>query len=48
MLRFAGYTVLAPVVGYGPAWVGDDERAAQLGRVREAFTGLDDRAKVFG
>ena len=47
MLRFAGYTVLAPVVGYGPARVGD-ERAAQLGRVREAFTGLDDRAKVFG
>ena len=40
MLRFAGYTVLASVVG-------DDERA-QLGRVREAFTGLDDRAKVFG
>ena len=39
MLRFASYTVLALVVG-------DDERA-QLGRVREAFTGLDDRAKVF-
>jgi len=40
MLRFAGYTVLVPVVG-------DNERA-QLERVREAFTGLDDRAKVFG
>ena len=40
MLRFAGYTVLALVVG-------DDERT-QLGRMREAFTGLDDQAKVFG
>ena len=40
ILRFAGYTVLALVVG-------DDERT-QLGRVREAFTGLDTRAKVVG
>ena len=48
MLRFAGYTVLAPVIGYSPVRVGDDERAAQLGRVREAFETLDERATVFG
>ncbi len=28
MLRFAGYTVLAPVVGYGPARVGDERAGA--------------------
>ncbi len=48
MLRFAGYTVLAPVVGFSPVRVSDDERAAQLGRVREAFQTLDQRTKVFG
>ena len=48
MLRFAGYTVLAPLVGHSPVRVSDDERAAQLGQVREAFRNLDDRARVFG
>ena len=48
MLRFAGYTVLAPVVGYSPVRLGDDERASQLARVRAAFETLDGRARVFG
>ena len=48
MLRFAGYTVLEPVIGYSPARIGDDERSAQLGRARVAFTALDGRAQVFG
>ncbi|ULH14698.1 NAD(P)H-dependent oxidoreductase [Deinococcus sp. KNUC1210] len=48
MLRFVGYTVLAPVVGHSPVRISADERAAQLSRVRAAFSTLDERATVFG
>ncbi|WP_425145987.1 hypothetical protein [Deinococcus sp.] len=40
--------MLEPVIGFSPVRVDDEERAAQFGRVREAFEALDGRATVFG
>lgn len=43
MLEFVGYTVLEPIITYGPAHLSDPERAEALDNVAEAFAGIDHR-----
>jgi NAD(P)H dehydrogenase (quinone) len=43
MLEFVGYEVLSPVITYGPAHLGDHQRAAALDAVRASFTEMGDR-----
>lgn len=43
MLEFVGYDALQPIITYGPAHLGDAERAESLAAVRQAFHSLDDR-----
>ncbi len=43
MFYFVGYTVLAPVMSFGPVRKTPEERAQQLVQVREAFSSLDTR-----
>lgn len=45
MLAFVGYDVLAPVVTHAPARQDEATRARLLAEVREAFAGLDERAR---
>lgn len=43
MLEFVGYDALQPIITYGPAHLGDAQRAEALKAVRQAFHSLDDR-----